>query len=445
MAGVYVAKPDDAVVPDYPPGWNPSWDWPGPPFPPGYAPSYAHHIECGAYYIPGASTSDLSVSLLDGGYATSAPSGNVVYTAKIGADTVGLRQAGESAFTSAVSVAYSLSDGLYGNSPTLQFDVTALNIGETITLYADGSPFGSALTQQHADMLVAVESEPGGVVVNPTSGLETTSDGGTDSFSVVLTREPSASVTIAVESDDSSEGVADVASITFGQADWNVPQEVTVTGVDDEEDTDTVAYNIILGNATSSDAGYNGLSVSDVSVTNNHCDEEIAPVIIVIKNVENKVAHFVSNGACTDGVFCPEPEQLCNLSIPVNDNPSFSLKALVDGMEVYSGKMCSGQWRIYKRQYSGESLYYSHLEKYGNWDSGDEGVIAWAGDDILESSYYYNGTETTYCVCASEGIAPYWPWWCGLEFSTSTYSVSVPGLDRTWRYELVYYYTPQLA
>ena len=69
--------------------------------------------------------------------------------------------------------------------------------------------------------------------MTPTSGLTTTEAGGTATFTVVLTAQPTADVTIALSSSDTTEGTVSPASLTFTGANWNTPQTVTVTGVDD--------------------------------------------------------------------------------------------------------------------------------------------------------------------------------------------------------------------
>ena len=51
-------------------------------------------------------------------------------------------------------------------------------------------------------------------------------------------------------------------------ADWNIPQTVTITGVDDLVADGSVAYTIVLANAVSTDVNYSGLKPSNVSVVN---------------------------------------------------------------------------------------------------------------------------------------------------------------------------------
>ena len=72
-----------------------------------------------------------------------------------------------------------------------------------------------------------------GITVTPTSGLTTTEAGGTATFTVVLTSRPVADVTIGLSSSDTTEGTVSPSSLTFTSANWNIPQTVTVTGVDD--------------------------------------------------------------------------------------------------------------------------------------------------------------------------------------------------------------------
>jgi Calx-beta domain len=106
-----------------------------------------------------------------------------------------------------------------------------------------------------------------GITVSPTSGLTVDESGTTASFSVVLTHPPTADVHIAVTSGDTTEGTVSVTSLVFTAANWNVPQTVTITGVDDTIVDGNQNFWIYLGPVTSSDANYNGLDPVDVLVT----------------------------------------------------------------------------------------------------------------------------------------------------------------------------------
>ncbi len=92
-----------------------------------------------------------------------------------------------------------------------------------------------------------------GITIGSSTGLTTSENVGTASFSVVLDTAPTADVTIAVSSGDLSEGTLSTSSLTFTPANWNIPQTVTITGVDDALFDGSIAYTIVLAAAVSSD------------------------------------------------------------------------------------------------------------------------------------------------------------------------------------------------
>ncbi len=83
-----------------------------------------------------------------------------------------------------------------------------------------------------------------GVTVTPTSGLTTTENGGSATFTVVVISQPPADVTIALTSSNPSEGTVAPSALTFTSSNWNITQVVTVTGVSDNLNDGDVAYAI---------------------------------------------------------------------------------------------------------------------------------------------------------------------------------------------------------
>lgn len=120
--------------------------------------------------------------------------------------------------------------------------------------------------------VVNTDNDVAGIVVAPTSGLTTTEAGGSATFTVVLSTQPASDVVISLSSSDATEGSVAPASVTFNGGNWNAPQTVTVTGVDDPIDDGDVAYTIVTSAASSADLNYNGLGVADVSATNTDDD-----------------------------------------------------------------------------------------------------------------------------------------------------------------------------
>ncbi len=109
-----------------------------------------------------------------------------------------------------------------------------------------------------------------GFTVAPTSGLVTTSSGGTASFTVALNSRPTAEVNVTLSSSDSHQGTASVTSLAFTPANWNHPQTVTVTGASGGQQTGSIAYSIVFAAATSADLKYKGLTPTSVSLTNSN-------------------------------------------------------------------------------------------------------------------------------------------------------------------------------
>src|SRR5207244_13029798 len=128
------------------------------------------------------------------------------------------------------------------NSDTPQ-TVTVTGVNDSVV---DGNVCYSFVTAAHLSVhaystrrssaLVSVtnnDNDTAGFAVTPTSGLTTTEAGGTASFTVKLTSQPTANVTVGLSSSKTPEGTVGPGSLTFTAANWNTAQTVTVTGVDD--------------------------------------------------------------------------------------------------------------------------------------------------------------------------------------------------------------------
>ncbi|MDB4982760.1 MAG: hypothetical protein JWM82_3512, partial [Myxococcales bacterium] len=118
------------------------------------------------------------------------------------------------------------------------------------------------------DLHVSMPAPPAGITLTGAGGLVTTEAGGTATFQVALATPPKAAVVLGVASDTPGEGIASPASLQFDATNWNVPQTVTVTGVDDQAADGPRVYAIVTGAAVSTDARYAGLNADDVLVTN---------------------------------------------------------------------------------------------------------------------------------------------------------------------------------
>jgi len=123
-----------------------------------------------------------------------------------------------------------------------------------------------------------LDNDISGITVDPINGLVVSEFVDTDTFTIVLDTAPTANVTISLTSGDITEGTVLPTSVTFTPSNWNVPQTVTITGVNDNLADGNIVFNIITGAAVSADPTYNGLAVPDVEVTN--IDNDTAQVYV---------------------------------------------------------------------------------------------------------------------------------------------------------------------
>lgn len=88
------------------------------------------------------------------------------------------------------------------------------------------------------DQIVQVvnqDNEVVGLIVSETGGTTVVTEAGsTDTVTVRLIDRPLSSVVLTVLASDSSEATALPATLTFTTGNWNIPQTVTVTGVNDD-------------------------------------------------------------------------------------------------------------------------------------------------------------------------------------------------------------------
>lgn len=107
-----------------------------------------------------------------------------------------------------------------------------------------------------------------GVTVTPIRGLTTSEDGGSAIVRIALTQQPTADVTIPLSSSNVLEGQVDRTQVVFTPANWNVVQQVRVTGQPDGIRDGNKVYQLVTGDCVSTDPAYGGLMVKDATLTN---------------------------------------------------------------------------------------------------------------------------------------------------------------------------------
>ena len=149
-------------------------------------------------------------------------------------------------------------------------DNDAADESVTVSLSPSGGDYGNA----RADVSVSItDDETAGIAVSVSSLALT--EGGTNTFTVALTTEPTAEVTVTVTSGDTGAVTVSPAQLTFTTTNWATAQTVTLTGVQDDDDThETVTVSM---SATGGD--YQGVTST---VTARVADDEAAAIVVSV-------------------------------------------------------------------------------------------------------------------------------------------------------------------
>ena len=107
-----------------------------------------------------------------------------------------------------------------------------------------------------------VEDDTAGVTIS-TDALEVT-EGGSQSYTVVLDTEPAADVTITIQAPADADMAVDQTALTFTADNWNTPQTIKVTATQDD---DAVTDDPVTITHAVSGGDYEGVTAADVEVT----------------------------------------------------------------------------------------------------------------------------------------------------------------------------------
>ena len=133
--------------------------------------------------------------------------------------------------------------------------------GESVALGFGDLPVGVTAGSVASSTVSITDNDTRGVTVSPTT-LSVT-EGGSGSYTVVLTTQPSEDVTVEIGG-ASGDVSANPTSLTFTPDNWGTTQAVTVNAA---EDDDAAADEMVTLTHTVSGGDYQGVSADDVTVT----------------------------------------------------------------------------------------------------------------------------------------------------------------------------------
>ncbi|MGK7891692.1 MAG: ExeM/NucH family extracellular endonuclease [Leptolyngbyaceae cyanobacterium] len=139
-----------------------------------------------------------------------------------------------------------------------------------VSIFNGGVPYRSS---DHDPLVIGLALGRSSFIITETNDDTVVDESGlTDTFTVVLDRRPTTNVELTITSADTDEVTVSAAQLLFTPDDWNNPQTVTVTGVDDGiADTDQIVDVTVGVDKAVSDGSFDAVPDQTVSVTNIEC------------------------------------------------------------------------------------------------------------------------------------------------------------------------------
>jgi surface protein len=229
--------------------------------------------------------------------------------------------------------------------------------------------------------VVNTDNDVANIIVSTVSG-NTSEDGTTASFTIVLNSEPTADVTIPVSSSDITEGAVSVSSIVFTANNWNTSQAITITGVDDAELDADIGYTIILGNPVSVDPIYAAKTINNINLININDDFQISL---------SSLKTMIANG---DDVTQVDTSAITDMSELFFNNNAFNQD--ISGWDVSN---VTNMYRLFKNAYQ-------FNQPIGSWDTSsvtnmsslfddayqfNQPIGSWDTSSVTNMSYLFEG------------------------------------------------------
>ena len=148
-------------------------------------------------------------------------------------------------------------------------DEADIHLGRVIHEVSSDDPYYAAVADQTL-VFDVVDNDTAGVTVTP-GNLALTEGGASDTYTVMLTSQPTADVTIQLDAGTQLYAEADAdpgtTTLTFTPDNWDVAQTVRVTAIDDHVAEEDPHSGSVAHQATSDDASYDGITIAELSVS----------------------------------------------------------------------------------------------------------------------------------------------------------------------------------
>ncbi|WVL02390.1 hypothetical protein Dongsha4_05135 [Cyanobacterium sp. Dongsha4] len=326
--------------------------------------------------------------------ASSAVSGN--QTVSLGVSGTGITTGDYSLSNSTITI----PDGSTTGTITFTVQNDALVEGTETAILTISNPSAGILLGTNTNRNITItDNDTAGVIINQSGGNTTLTEGGaTDSYTVLLNSQPTADVTITINPD--SQSTTNVNPLVFTPQNWNIPQTVTVTAIDDNV-AEGNHSSTIQHSATSSDNNYNNIAID--SITANITDNDNNAAIVITDNLitansnGNNYTLTGSQNTVTGDRTAPNDidassftgNLLINLAstrstIRIDDGSNGSFDRTIGTRYFYTGTVTGGSGNDTLIGQSGDNtLIGSGGDDSIDGDGGNDSLTGGIGDDIL--------------------------------------------------------------
>ena len=275
---------------------------------------------------------------------------------------------------------YSFSNGVVNNGDgtitvpagVSSFTVTVTTIDDTeiestetvILTVGSKSGTGNILDNDFTPGITITPNNASGAV-DGNGNLITTEAGASNTFSVVLDAQPTANVTVTITGLDATEGTLSTTTLTFTPANWNTPQTVTVTGVDDPQIDGDIVYTLT---ATANGGGYTN-QTDTVGVVNE--DDDTPGITITPNNASGAVdgnGNLITTEAGASNTF----------SVVLDAQPTANVTVTITGLDATEGTL------------STTTLTFTPA----NWNTPQTVTVTGADDPQIDGDIVYTLTAT---------------------------------------------------
>jgi uncharacterized repeat protein (TIGR01451 family) len=232
-----------------------------------------------------------------------------------------------------------------------------------------------------------------GVTITESDGSTNVTEGGaTDSYTIVLNTQPTNDVNITINF--GTQVTTNPSIIAFTTTNWNLPQTVTVTAIDDPviEGNHT---QIISHTATSNDNNYNQINIASITANITDNDVENQPVFPIDEsnqsnNADNSPLETINNNDTTPTITpillscdCEDLESLINNTYNgqiFESNPPHDLIVGNDNDDVFFGGI--GNDSIFGG--SGDDLLFGNQDQdFINGNKGNDTIFGGKDNDFV--------------------------------------------------------------